>query len=303
MASETTNNKTVEANVPKEGKKDGKKRLDTLRVKVNAAKKERDDLNAKLRSKRDSIMGFYNEIDKLLKEARVHKETRDDANKKVSEFKIKRDEANAKIAEMNKALSSMRGVSTGGMNRREYEKTKEEAERLEWKLQTSPVSKAREKVMVRQIETLAIKLADYEESVPVTSEAKNLDKELKTLRTRADQFHKELLGQSDRGEEAHAAMHEIYKKVDGKREKAKKAEEIFLETKREVDLAHEKFVVALNELRAEEDAQGIKRTRERREQIEKLKKDQEEKTDDLMSALKGGGVIKTEDLLFLQDLD
>ena len=49
-------------------------KLEELRSKVNALKKERDDLNTKLRSKRDSVMGFYGEIDKLLKEAKKKSE-------------------------------------------------------------------------------------------------------------------------------------------------------------------------------------------------------------------------------------
>jgi len=95
-------------------------------------------------------------------------------------------------------------------------------------------------------------------------------------------------------------MHEIYKKVDAKREKAKKAEEEFLSTKKEVDEAHNRFVDTLNELRAEEDRLGIARAKERKAEVEKFKKKQQEKEVDLLAELRKGGVIKTEDLLFLQ---
>ncbi len=282
---------------------DKNEKLEKLRTQVKQLKKERDDLNAKLRSKRDSIMGFYNEIDKLLKEAKKHKEARDGANKKVSECKKKRDESNSKIAAMNKELASLKGQSTGTISKRDYEKAKDEYTKLNWKMQTSPVSRGKEDAIIRELDELELVVKEYEATKPAGKEAGKLEKELREVRKGADAHHKELLKQSEDGEKAHGAMHEIYKSVDEKRTKAKKAEEEFLAVKKEVDVAHTKFVDVLNELRAEEDRLGIKRTRERRGEADKLRKDQDAKESDLLSSLRKGGVIKTEDLLVFQDLE
>lgn len=276
------------------------KKLEELRSKVSAIKKERDELNAKLRSKRDSIMGFYGEIDKLLKEAKKLKESRDEANKKVSEYKRKRDDANKNIAELNKKLAELRGQGSTGMSRRDYETLKEEYDKLNWKMQTSPLSKEREEQVVRRLEELEARIREYEASAPITKETSELHKELKKVRAGADAHHAKLLKESEDGEKAHGEMHEIYKKVDERREKAKKAEEDFLAIKKIVDESHNKFIEALNELRAEEERLGIKRAKERKEEVEKLKLKQEAKEIDLLSELRKGGVIKTEDLLFLQ---
>jgi uncharacterized coiled-coil DUF342 family protein len=278
------------------------KKLEELRSKVRALKEARDELNSKLKSKRDSIMGFYGEIDKLLKEAKKLKDTRDAANKKVSEAKIHRNEFNSKIAELNKKISAMRGPEPG-MSRRDYEKQKADYERLDWKMQTSPVSKDREKVMIRQLSELEAAIKEYEAAKPATKEAAALEKELRQLRKEADAQHKRLLDESEEGEKAHAAMHEIYKKVDERRAKAKKVEEVFIEIKKEVEAAHQSFVDTLNELRAEEDRLGIKRVHERKASGEKLKKDQKAKEGDLLESLRQGGVIKTEDLLLFQDVE
>ncbi len=278
--------------------------LEELRSKVKELKKTRDDLNAKLRSKRDSVMGLYGEIDKLLKEARQFKETRDDANKKVSECKKERDGANKKIADLNKKLGSVKGQSTGTtVSRRDYEKLKSDYERLNWKMQTSPMSKQKEEAAVRQIDELEGKIKEYEAAAPASKEAGKLEKELREVRKGADARHKELLKNSETGETAHEQMHEIYKKVDARREKAKKAEEEFLEVKKEVDESHNRFIETLNDLRTEEEKLGIAKARERKIEVEKLKKDQEAKETDLLSELKKGGVIKTEDLLFLQEIE
>jgi len=278
-------------------------KLEDLRSKVKALKEERDELNGKLRSKRDSIMGFYSEIDKLLKEAKKQKEVRDQANKNVSKNKIERDEANSKIAAINKKLGELKKNSTGGISRRDYEKLKSDYEKLNWKMQTSPVSKDKEVAMIRRLEELEASVKEYEALKPAEKDIIKLEKELKGIRKAADGSHKNLLKESDEGEQAHAQMHEIYKKVDTKRDKAKKAEEEFLDIKRQVDAIHNKFVDTLNELRAEEDRLGIKRVKERKSEIIKFKKEQDAKESDLLSELKKGGVIKTEDLLFLQDVD
>jgi len=278
-------------------------KLEELRSKVNAAKKARDELNAKLKSKRDSVMGLYNEIDKLLKDAKKHKETRDKANEKVSGYKKERDKANSKIVELNKRLSELKRQGGSGLSRRDYEKLKSDYDKLNWKMQTSPVSRDKETAMVRSLGELEFRLKEYDALKPAEKEVAKLEKELRAVRQGADSHHKKLLESSDEGERAHGEMHEIYKKVDSKRGKAKKAEEEFLTIKRGIDDAHKKFVDVLNELRAEEKRLGIKRTQDRRVKSEKLKKEQAAKETDLLSELRKGGVIKTDDLLFLQEVE
>jgi uncharacterized coiled-coil DUF342 family protein len=285
---------------PKARKEATSQKLEELRAKVRQLKGGRDALNAKLRSKRDSVMGFYGEIDKLLKEAKTHKDSRDSANKNVSENKKKRDDANAKIAELNKKLSGLKKRTGGGMSRRDYEKLKEEYEKLNWKMQTTPLSKEKETQMVRRLEELEGSVKEYEASRPAEKEIIEIEKELRKIRTAADSHHNRLLKDSEDGEKAHAGMHEIYKTVDAKRERAKKAEDEFLAVKKEVDEAHNKFVEVLNELRAEEEKLGIARAKERGAGVEKFKKKQQDKEVDLLAELRKGGVIKTEDLLFLQ---
>ncbi len=279
------------------------KKLEELRNKVKEAKKVRDGLNAKLKSKRDSVMGLYNEIDKLLKEARKQKEIRDAANKRVSEYKKNRDKANSRMAELGKKLGELKNQSRGLPSRREYERLKSDYEKLNWKIQTSPLPKDKETAMVKRLEELEIRLREYELLNPVGEEISKLEKELKETRKKADSYHKKLLESSDEGEKAHIEMHEIYKRVDNKRKKAKKAEEEFLAIKKKVEDAHKRFVEILNELRAEEKRLGIKRIQERKVRSKNLKKEQAAKEIDLLSELRKGGVIKTDDLLFLQEVE
>jgi uncharacterized coiled-coil DUF342 family protein len=300
MTSEGHSKQAGEDAKPRAKKEATSQRLEELRAKVKQLRGERDALNTKLRSKRDSIMGFYGEIDKLLKEAKSFKDSRDGANKNVSENKKKRDDANSKIADLNKKLSGLKKQTGGGMSRRDYEKIKEEFEKLNWKIQTTQLSKEKETQMVRRLEELEGSVKEYEASRPAEKEIATIEKELRKVRTSADSHHGKLLKDSEDGEKAHAEMHEIYKKVDAKREKAKNAEEEFLAVKKEVDDSHNTFVEALNELRAEEEKLGISRARERRTETEKFKKKQAEKEVDLLAELRKGGVIKTEDLLFLQ---
>lgn len=278
-------------------------KLEELRSRVKELKKARDDLNTKLRSKRDSVVGVYSEIDRLLKEAKTLKEARDKANKAVSEHKKKRDEVNAKIAELNKGLRGFKSQGTSSLSRRDYEKLKEEYKQLNWKHQTSPTSKQRETAMVRQLEEMEAQTKEYEAQKPVEKEAIKLEKELRKIRKEADASHMMLLKESETGEKAHGEMHEIYKKVDARREKAKKAETEFLEVKKQVDDAHDRFVEVLNELRTEEEKLGITRARDRRIEAAKFKKGQATKESDLIKELQKGRVIKTKDLLSLQTDD
>ncbi|MBN2518597.1 MAG: hypothetical protein JXB14_07130 [Candidatus Altiarchaeota archaeon] len=282
---------------------DEKNDVEKLRQKVRELKKKRDELNAELRKKRDALRGIYKEIDKILGEANAQKKKRDEANKKVSESKAKRDVSNKKIAELNKKLSELKKQVGGSMQRKEYEKLRKEYERLNWKIQTSPLPKDKELAFVRKLEELEFQIREYESQRPMESEVVKIEQEIKQIRQGADSHHKALLQSSEEGEVFHEEMHKLYKKVDEKSAKAKELEAAFLEEKKAVDGVHNDFIEVLKELKEKEGKEVVRTKKTKEAEVKKLKKEQKMREKEILSDLKKGKVIKTEDLLLLQKTD
>jgi uncharacterized coiled-coil DUF342 family protein len=274
-------------------------KLDGLRAKVRSLKRGRDELNKQLRAKRDELRGFYNEIDNLLDEAIKQKKGRDETNRKVSEFKKKRDETNIQIVQLNKRLKELK-AQAGGVPRKEYERLKGEYDKLNWKLQTSPLNKEKELALTRKLDELEATINEYEATRPMEKEIAQIEKKLREVRQKADAYHKSLLQNSEEGEKCHAEMHDIYKKVDERKKRVRQLESEFIEFKKKVENTHNDFVGELKKLKDLEGKMQVKRSKVKEDELDNLRKRQDMKEREILSELRKGKVIKTEDLLFLQ---
>lgn len=296
--------KKAEKGLGNEGKEEApNEEIKLLREQLKTIKRERDELNAKMKEKRDELKLAFKELDGLLAAAGKEKNKRDEANKKVSSLKAERDEANKQIAAINKKLAELRSRCKGGMPKKEYERLRREYERLNWKIQTSPMSKDKEAAMIKKLDELECQIKEYEAAMPLESEIVKIEGELKALRKRADSLHRSLLEASKEGELFHKSMHEAYKKVDEKKAKAKEIEKGFVEIKKCAEEKHKAFIEVLQKLEAIEEKEGIKIKKSKEAEKIKLKKEAKKKMADILSDLKSGKVITTEDLLLLQEME
>jgi uncharacterized coiled-coil DUF342 family protein len=282
-------------------KKDNKK-VEELRAKVDQLKNARDELNAQLKEKKVKLRAIYKDVDKLLKEAGEEKNKRDEANKHVSEYKDKRDKINKDIATLNKKLNDLKKESPGSVSRRDYEAVKKEYDELNWKMQTSPLPRDREAVIIKRLDELEASVKGFEKAMPLESEISKLEKDVRKIRKDADHYHKLLIQESEAGEKFHEAMHKVYKKVDALKATAKEIEKDFGDIRKQAEEKHNAFVDVLKELHKAEGKKFTEIKKFKAAEIEKLKKEQVKKEEDILSDLKSGKVIKTEDLIFLQDM-
>ena len=270
-----------------------KQKVEELRKDLENLKEERTKLNNIVSEKGKKLKTIYGQLSDIFGEAKDIKKKRDKSNEEVSKYKSERDKINAQISKVKKKLAEIAPKKEAGISRRDYESAKKEYEKLNWMMQTSPQSKTEETKTIKRLEELELIVKQYSDAQPATKESAELEREIEALKVNADSFHKLLIKASSEGEQYHEDMHQQYKKADKLKVEAKELEREFLADKDKADEAHKKFVDVLQKLRKIEKKLGIEVKREKDAYREK-------KETDILSELKSGKKITTDDLLMLQ---
>lgn len=187
-----------------------------LRTQINETVKQRDELNA--------------DVKRLSIEAKKLREKRDSLNAKVKDLKTKRDElrneASKKRETLSKLLEQTRQISEqlhGSMS-----DVLTQIKRLEWYIQTNPLSTQAERSLVAKIGALEANLAKHKGLRNVREKLLRLKVEVGALRIQAQSTHEELTKIAYESEHVHTAMYELVK--------------VTTEKKKEADQRHAKYV-------------------------------------------------------------
>jgi uncharacterized coiled-coil DUF342 family protein len=173
-----------------------------LKTRIEQTARQRDELNAEV--KRVSV-----EVKKL-------RDQRDSLNAKVKELNIKRDrlrdEASKKRETLSRLLEQARAISEdlhGSMS-----EVLTQIKRLEWYIQTNPLSTKAERQLVAKIGALEANLAKHKGLRSVRDNLLKLKVEVGALRIQAQATHEELTKLAEESEKIHASMHELVKILD-----------------------------------------------------------------------------------------
>jgi uncharacterized coiled-coil DUF342 family protein len=176
--------------------------LAALREQVNNA-------NAETKTQVEKRDELNEQFMKLRLEIRELKNERDNLNEKVQTLKQQRDEARTKFrANIEKVKAHSQKITelkkkTPKVSRRELRK---EFERIEWKIQTTPLDMQEEKRLVENVKQLETQLKLYKKIDQRVKKIAELRKELETLEESADTAHQELTKTVKKSQEIHAKM-------------------------------------------------------------------------------------------------
>jgi len=176
------------------------------------------DAEDKCRSERDSANA---QVKALAEEVRKLKDLRDEANKKVAEFKRQRD---AKHEETKKAITELKkfqlqqGISdeapTRGGRRQQRpassERLKSLLDKMEFDYQTKPMPFAEEKKFVKAIEELRKSMKAASNAEMKLGALLALQKAMMRTRRESDEIHRQVVAQAKVSQDAHE---KIIKKI------------------------------------------------------------------------------------------
>jgi uncharacterized coiled-coil DUF342 family protein len=201
-----------------------KSEITGFRKQIETTLKERDALNVETKK-------ASNEIKQL-------KAKRDSLNAKVKELKQKRDELQAAAAEKRVGLTKLLEQARRSSEQLEGSMSDllKQIKRLEWFIQTNPLSPKTERSTVAKVAVLEVSLAKHKVLKNVKDRLLQLRIEVGGLRLQAQSIHEQLTAVAKESEKVHETMQETVK--------------LFLKKKKEADLKHEQYIEQSKERQA-----------------------------------------------------
>ncbi|MFX1279963.1 MAG: hypothetical protein ACFFA3_11140 [Promethearchaeota archaeon] len=218
-----------------------------LQILSDDLKKKRDDLNLKTKKYINDLQELETEINTNLRTAKdKYKERRDFWNDKVKELKKKKVEyknlLDKLIEEKNSIQKSLKHsdmiVSIKQVDRK--------IDNLERRIETENLDIAEENAIIDMIKQLAESkqtfLAEQE-----NSDLFKIERKIEIVKINLNRIYEQLNKWSNKSQENHAKMLEIFQKVDELRESKKRMEEELIENKKTADRYHEQYLQVMNQ--------------------------------------------------------
>lgn len=176
--------------------------LSSLRESVNKVTantkgyaEKRDKLNIELKNLRQEIEELRNQRDSMNQKVKILKQNRDDKNTKIKILIQEMQLHMPKIAELKKKISRK--------NRAELQA---EFDKIEWKIQTTPLKMQEEKRLIDRVKQLETQLNIYKKIDQHTEKISNNRKEIDVLQTNVETAHQELTEVAERSQNVHKKM-------------------------------------------------------------------------------------------------
>jgi len=172
-----------------------KEQADKASIETKTYVEKRNKLNEQFRQLRQEIYALADERNSL--------------NGKVKSLKQQRDEARTKI---HAAIEEIKAIRQKLMElkkkipRQSHQELQKEFTDIEWKIQTTSLDLQEEKELIETVKQLETQLKVYTKIEQQNQKITELQKELDTLKTKADTFHQELAETAPKSQELHAKM-------------------------------------------------------------------------------------------------
>lgn len=255
-----------------------------LQILSDDLRKKRDNLNLKTKNFINDLQEVEAQINTSLKMAKdQYKKKRDYWNKKVKELKDKKVEYKTLFEKLIKEKNSIQKKSKTSDKFISIKQVERKIDNLERSIETDNLDITEENSIVDEIKKLAESkqafLAHQE-----NSDVFKIERKIEIVKINLNRIYEQLNKWSNKSQENHAKMLEIFQKVDELREKKKKMEEELIENKKTADRYHEQYLQAMNQRKkfskgkkpykpSRKPAARSGHYRKKNEMLEKMKKD------------------------------
>ncbi|MCK4967590.1 MAG: hypothetical protein KAS12_00930 [Candidatus Aenigmarchaeota archaeon] len=268
-------------------------------------KTKRDELNKKVKEIITTNKCSFDAISTWNSQIKELKISRDQKNSQIKELKIERDklnkESNAireKINEEKKDVEKLQKET--GIDEKTFKDLSYQIKKLDWYLQTEQLS-------VKKDEELRIKLEKMESQVKngaalskVKSSMYDKIKILRTLRSKADTIHKQIVELSKESETDHKQLIETFEKIKAIREKLGTVTEDLKKAKNDANETHDNYIEIVSGEKKEIKIQKEQKRKEEQKQKELTEKDLKKKAETLFSEFLKGKKLNSDELVIMQ---
>ena len=247
---------------------------DKMNEETKAFRKERDELNQKLKD--------------TLKIALDKRNTRDEINKEVHENKELRNQCNEELKKVE-----------WNSGKKEISNIQAEINKIDKTIQTKVLDIRKENELVKRVSDLTKQLkkiqSDEEEEKTATQ-----------LKEKSELYHQKVVELSDKAQAVHEEMIEYFNKIDGIREEADGKHQDFINSRNAATAKHEEVKAKLSEIRKVnkfmDQAKSQSRGRKSEDKADNDLKEKEE-AEEIFQKFKDGKKLTTDEFLLLQKSD
>ena len=225
-----------------------------LQLQIEEFRQKRDDLNKKTKEYIKELQEIDVKIEEYLNLAKHdYKKKRDYWNSKVKKLKEKKVEYKNILTKFTDERRAILKENKKGKGTKKYVSIKQidkKIENLERRIEIENLDILEENAMVDKIRDLAqVKqefLAEQE-----NSDFFKIDRKIQIVKINLNKIYEQLGKWSNKSQDYHAKMHDIYQSVNELREKKKTLEEELIENKKAADAYHEKFLRVMSKRKKE----------------------------------------------------
>ncbi len=267
-----------------------KKRLSVIgreKEKLFAQKKQFSD---QIKSKISTVISSKGERNTFTEEARKAKKERDILNKKISE-KIREIK---QMKDKYQELAKKQGIKG---NPASLEK---DIERLEYKIQTQPMSFDKEQKIMKEIKTLKKQFEQFKSIRAEWEKVSKKSKEIDELKKKANAYHRQVQEFAKNSQHEHEGLLEDSKEIDELKKKEEEAYKKFVEEKtkfKEINTQLKEKLKELQTIKESLEANNVALQEEEKINKEKTLKEKAKEVEEKISKRKK---LTTEDLLIMQ---
>ena len=218
-----------------------------LQILIEDLRQKRDDLNLKTKDFITELQEIETEINSSLKSAKEkYKKKRDYWNNKVKALKDKKLEYKTlldKLFEEKRSIQKKGNNSERPMSIKQLERKISNLERI---IETENLDIAEENAIVDQIKMLAETNQQFLANQQ-NSEFFKIERKIEIVKINLNKIYEQLNKWSNKSQENHAKMLEIFNKVDELRERKRKREEELIENKKAADRYHEQYLQVMSQ--------------------------------------------------------
>jgi len=269
-----------------------------LRQQLTPLREEHDKLNSEAREWAGKRNSLHKQISKLRTKAQEFKQKRDTLNKRVQELKTLRDEANKKRREKHAQILELRKevrLLTEKEPSRRMKDLQTEIEKIEWRIQTTPLTLKEEETLIEQIRPLENQLLIHKQLQKLRNKLTKCRAEEEEYKSTAKNCHTQLLEIAEQSQELHKEMLETLNEATPLQDEADKAHKRLLEAKQKAGSLHQQIELIREEIDRIEEKNKARHELALRQELEeraleKLKRG-EKLTLDEFKALAEKGII------------
>jgi len=252
--------------------------INVLRASNNRLIEQRETLNRKARELLDHRNKLNSEFKRLVAEVKDLKVVRDDLNQKVKELKASRNLARDEAAAERQRLEKLKDKSVKISERinGNPRKAVEEFNRLEWKMQTTPLTPKAEKELIKRVKELEAQVLVAKKAEDLRYKIMGTQATIGGRRIQAQSLHEQMTKVVEESEVIHKKIVELAANASAVKAEADKAHAAFIEAIKGADDAHKQYVtnlVKIRELRQQIAESGplgkLRKAQEVRERLEK----------------------------------